>query len=164
MNTSVTTTDEPFHYVAVPQKYVPAVYQLLAELTMADNAPVSIETPAINSPTAWSEMWPDEKLARFAAGDTKTTQIAGEIMDVLAEQPENEPLTIDDLAERTGRPRSQVKALWTHVSRHLGKHYGTSHPPLSTKWGSELTPPRDNVVFYFLTAEQAQAWKRVRGA
>jgi len=160
----INPADEQFQYVAVPQRFVPSVYQLLAELSLSEVLidddgiePDVVEVTSGNDATSWT----DEMLERFAAGLTKTTQIAGEIMDVLAQSPD-EKLSIDELAERTGRERSQVKALWTHVARHLRKHYGVTHPPLTTKWGADLEPARDNVVYYFVTPEQADAWRAAR--
>lgn len=156
-------TPGPFKYVAVPTEHLPAVYRLLADLSEA-TAPATGQPEEVHIGGGDDEIWSDDELARFARGDTKTTQLAGLVLDVLAEQPEDQPLTIDELAKRTGLPRSQVKTLWTHVARHLGKHYSTSRPPLTTKWGSQLTPPRENVVYYFMTPGQVEAWKRARNA
>lgn len=157
MNTS-TGSAEGFHYVAVPAEHVPAVYRLLAEL--AEKAPVA-PTVAL---TAEEVKWTAEDLTRFAAGSTKTTELAGRIFDVLTDVREADALTLDELAARTDLPRSQVKTLWTHVSRHLSKHYSTSRPPISTKWGAEFTPPRENVVYYYMTPNQAQVWEAARAA
>ena len=57
-------------------------------------------------------VWSEEELGRFARGDTKTTELAGLILDVLADLPEDQPLTLDEIAQTTKLPRSQVKTLW----------------------------------------------------
>lgn len=159
MTTDTGHSPEPFQYVAVPQQHVAAVYRLLADLTDAGSAAGGEDT----SPSFGIDGWTEDKLRRFAAGDTKTTQLVAEIMDVLAQTPD-QPLTLDELAELTGRPHSQIKTLWTHASRHFAKHYGTSKSPVTKKWGDQLSPQRENVVYYFLTADQVEMWERVRQA
>lgn len=159
------STSDPAHngfqYVAVPTVHLPAVYRLLAELS---EAPSAAPPTVANAASTEDAKWTAEDLTRFARGSTKTTELAGQIFDVLVDVREEDALTLDELAERTGLPRSQVKTLWTHVARHLGKHYATSRPPMSTKWGSEFTPQRDNVVYYFMTPHQAQVWQDARAA
>jgi hypothetical protein len=141
-------------YVAVPTEHVPAVYRLLAQL--AESRTTNDTSPSNGS------VWTDALYERFARGDVKTTEIVGEVMDLLAEEPETLKLSIDELAERTGYPRSQMKTVWTHLSRHVRTHYGTEEWPLETAWGTDLTPPRPQVIYYFLTAEQADQWRRAR--
>jgi hypothetical protein len=143
-------------YIAIPTEHVPAVYRLLAQLSEAQAG----EQTAPTAGTAWT----DQLYERFARGEVKTTEIVGEVMDLLAEEPVTLKLSIDELAERTGYPRSQMKTVWTHLSRHIRTHYGTDEWPLETVWGSDLTPPRPQMIYYFLTAEQAEQWKRARGA
>ena len=137
------------------------MYQLLAELAEASSR--AEVDPAELSQVFGIEGWTEEKLHRLAAGDTKTTQLISEIMDILAAAPD-EALTVDELAERTGHPHSQVTLLWTHASRPLARHHGTSKPPVSRRWGDQLRPPRENVVYYYMTAEQAAMWGRARNA
>jgi hypothetical protein len=129
-------THQPFQYVSVPKPFVPAVYRLLAELGEASSG--AEMDPAELTLDIGMEGWTEENLRRLAAGDTKTTQWLGEIMDILAEAPD-EALSLDELAERTGRTHSQLETLWTYASRHFAR----------------FTPPHDNVVHYFLTADQA---------
>jgi hypothetical protein len=152
-------THQPFQYVSVPDPFVPAVYRLLAELGEASSG--AEMDPVELSPDFGIDGWTEEKLRRLAAGDTNTTQLVGEILSILAEAPD-EALTLDELAQRTGHPYSQVRMLWTSASRHFARHYGTDRSPVSKKAGDQFTPPRDNVVYYFLTADQAAMWARVR--
>ena len=108
------------------------------------------------------EGWTEENLHRLAA-DLRTTQLVGEVMNILAEAPD-EALTLDELAERTGHSHCEFKTLWTYASRQFAGHYGTHKTPVSKMAGDQLSPPRDNVVYYFLTAGQAAMWARVRNA
>ncbi|HMH59088.1 MAG TPA: helix-turn-helix domain-containing protein [Galbitalea sp.] len=152
----------PFQYIAVPNEHVAAVYRLLAERSESSGK-ASLEIPDTAHDSNSDLVWNEKMLARFARGENKTTQMVGTIMDLLAENP-TEMLTLDELAERTGWPRSQVKTLWTHMTRHTKAHYGTDHWPLRALWGNELDPPRPQVVYYFLTADEAERWKRARKA
>src|SRR4051812_36449395 len=86
MNNESIPTNEPFQYVAVPQQYVSAVYRLLAELADAATSTTTADS-ADTSPDFGIEGWTAAKLTRFAAGDTKTTQLVAEIMNVLAKIP-----------------------------------------------------------------------------
>jgi len=140
---------------------VPAVYQLLAELREASSG-AAMDPVELRSGFG-IEGWTEEKLRRLAAGDTHTTQFVGEILNILAEAP-GEALTLDELAQRTGHPQSQVTMLWRSASHHFARHYGTDQSPVSTKAGDQFSPPRDSVVHYFLTADQAAMWARARGA
>jgi hypothetical protein len=82
-------------------------------------------------------------------------------MDVLAARPKDW-LDISELARATNRERSQIRMLWTHLSRHLKAHYNDAPWPVQAKWGSGSTPSRESVVFYSLDADQATQWLRVR--
>lgn len=153
---------EEFTFIAVPNKHVPAVYRFIAELTERDDLvePDSLVPAETQSGTPF---WTLEKLALFASDRSKTAVIMGEILDLLADRPERR-LTIDELAKETERPRSQIKMIWTHLGRILRARYGTKDWPVTAKWAVHMTPRPEgpNVVYYWLTDEQAELWKQAR--
>jgi hypothetical protein len=146
-----------FQYVPVPNDDLPAVYQLLAERGSAR----AVSAAPDEAPTD-DFHWSDQQLAKIAAGSTTTTQVLTEVMDLLAANP-GVWYSQDELAEATGRARTQLLVVWSKLGPHLSKHYGTTRWPIETRNGRNLTPPRAGSVHYSMTAEGATAWRRVRG-
>lgn len=140
-----------FQYIPVPNHHVSAVFRLLAELDAG--IPVAIT----------NEGWSNADLARLERGEVETTIILSEVMDVLAASP-GDWFDITELAKATNRDRSQIRMLWTHLTRHLKAHYDGAGWPVNAKWGTNLAPQRDAVVYYSLDHDQAAQWKEVRNA
>lgn len=164
--------NEGFSLIPVPNKCRAAVYRFLAELSeREDLAGEENEDPAGKDgmvPTeaqADTRLWTLEKLIQFANDRSKTASIIGEILDVLVDRPERR-LNIDELAKETERPRSQVKTVWTHLGRTLPARYDTKIWPLTAKWATNMDPRPEgpNLVYYWLTDEQAELWKQARDA
>lgn len=145
-----------FQYVAVPAQHVPAVYRLLADLASTPSA--TSELPS--SPTAFE--WTDDLLSEIAAGRWTTTKVLTDVMDALAKHP-NEWYSQDELADMTGRTKSQLLVVWTKLGPHLEKHYETTVWPVETKNGRNLTPVRASSIHYSMTPAMAKKWVRVRG-
>ncbi|MCA4132626.1 hypothetical protein [Arthrobacter sp. M4] len=156
--------NEGFSLISVPNEYVGDVYRLLADLSerqdLAERGSL-VPTEA----QANGRLWPLEKLIQFANDRSKTASIIGEILDVLVDRPERR-LSIDELAKQTERPRSQVKMVWTHLGRTIRARYDTKTWPLTAKWAANMEPRPEgpNVVYYWLTDEQAELWKQARDA
>ncbi|NUU32674.1 hypothetical protein [Arthrobacter sp. C9C5] len=156
--------DEGFTPILVPNEYRADVYRFLADLSDRgdlgehdDPVPTEAQTDA--------RLWPLEKLIQFANDRSKTASIIGEILDILVVRPERR-LSIDELAKETERPRSQVKTVWTHLGRTLPARYDTKIWPLTAKWSANIDPRPEgpNLVYYWLTDEQAELWKQARDA
>lgn len=155
---------EGFTPILVPNKHRGAVYRFLADLSEREDlaehdglVPTEVQADA--------PLWPLEKLIQFANDRSKTASIIGEILDVLVDRPERR-LNIDELAKETERPRSQVKTVWTHLGRTLPARYDTKIWPLTAKWAVNMDPRPEgpNLVYYWLTDEQAELWKQARDA
>ncbi len=85
-----------------------------------------------------------------------------ETLDVLAERP-NVRTDSSTLARSPAGPRREIKGIWTHVGRHVGKKYPGLPWPLDAIWGPHIepgTPPA--VTFYRLNPDQAAAWRDAR--
>lgn len=148
-----------FDYVPVPRQHVPAVYRLLAELTT-----YRARDGVVNEDGAGAAgEWTDDMLRKLASGETTSTQALTDILDVLAENP-GTWYSQDDLAESTGRSRGQLLVVWTKLTPHFAKHYGTSEWPVETASGGRLTPPRQNSVHYSVTPARAAQWRRIRSS
>ncbi|WP_077490877.1 hypothetical protein [Sinomonas mesophila] len=156
--------NEGFSLVPVPNEYVGAVYRLLADLSerqdLAEHDSLVPTGAQANVP-----LWPLEKLIQFANDRSKTASLIGEILDILVDRPERR-LNIDELAKEIERPRSQVKMVWTHLGRTIRARYDTKIWPLTAYWADNMDPRPDgpNVVYYWLTDEQAELWKQARDA
>ena len=148
---SITSPESPaFTLVPVPVEHVPAVYRYLAELTTPPQAPADAEL-----------RWTDDELQKLLVSTNKTVGILLEIMDFLAESPD-QYFTPTEVAEAIDREASQIQTIGTHMTRHFRAHYNT------TRWIFESTPGKDidreGSTYYRLTAPLAEQWKRVRAA
>ena len=83
-------------------------------------------------------------------------------MDILSGS--DEPLNVQQLAEATGRDRSQMQTVWTHLSRHLSATYGHKAWPIEARSGNRFSPPRGgDEVYYWLSPRMAERWRKLRG-
>ncbi len=177
MDTSYSTSDSARRFVSVPvpEEHVVPVMRFIAELDApaapVDAGPTSPEPVVVDAgPTspepvvdADAGSWTTEDLRRLASGRNYTTRLLGEIMDVLADVPD-EWRDLDALSEATGYDRAGLKGIWTHVGRHIRKRYPGHKWPLDARWGPRIDPSWPSVMFYRLPAAQAAKWKEVRSA
>ena len=142
--------------VMVPNALVPEVLRFIAD---------RYDTP-VHGVTAEAEdrtyVWPIEKLAKFSASRVKTVVIVSEVLDYLAERPD-QPVPTSELAMATGHTYSGLRAAWVKLSRHLEKHYGDPTWPLMSGRGPSVDLPLRE-TYYTIVGEQAERWKQVRQA
>jgi hypothetical protein len=172
-----------FQYVPVPIEHLPAVYRLLSDLVTgtasaaqaAQAAPAApVATPAASSTGSWQsdridatfakadEAWTVPQLKQLAAGSYTSTEALSEILDVIALNPEW--YSQEQLAEATGRSLDQYRIVWSKLTPHFEKHYGTGLWPLIGFAGTQLTPPRQSSLIHFTTTPTIiERWKQVRG-
>jgi hypothetical protein len=147
---------DAFRMVPVPNRHVPAVYRLLADLESA---------PSLAAPEAASDSgefeWNEGNLSEIASGRFTTTQAVGAVMDFLSDHPD-EWFDQNELAAGTGRTKSQLIVVWSKFGPHLEKHYGTTVWPLKIKNGRYLNPPRSASMHYSMTPELSALWQSVR--
>ena len=121
---------EPRRFVnlPVPEEYVIPVMTYISQLDAGtvpttdpelDSVP---ETPAADTSWTVGEVWPTDALRRFAKGAVETTQIVGVVLDALATRP-GHWFDLTDLARELDIERDKLKYVWTHLTRHLKKHY-----------------------------------------
>ncbi len=167
-------TGRRFVSVPIPEEYVVHVMSYVAQLDAGATAAMPSAAAAApeeekeeDLPTATApvdeqiQAWPMEDLTRLASGANFTTQLLGEVLDVLADRPE-EWLNLDDLAKLTGRDRPTLKGIWTHVGRHIKNSYNGRVWPHDAQWGPHLSSSKPSVTFYRLSSEQAKRWKEAR--
>lgn len=143
--------------VPVPAEHVTAVYRFLAELADGNEGAPIEHTLTITTG------WTDEELARLASSPVKAVTILIAVLNILAANPD-EWMNLDEIAPQTDFERPTLKSVWTHIARHLNKHFDRASLPLESIWGLYLTPPREAAQYYRLTADQAAQWRRVTGA
>jgi hypothetical protein len=148
---------DAFQMVPVPNQHVPAVYRLLADLASAP----SLATQDAATGSGDFE-WNEVALADLAEGRYTTTKVVTEVMDFLSEHV-GEWFSQDDLADATGRTKSQLIVVWSKFGPHIKKRYGATTWPLDDKNGRELNPPRPATVHYSMNSDQALLWLTVRG-
>jgi len=167
-----------YHSVPVPAEDLEEVYQLLAERSRARRAVLSAPASAAETPPhegvsersdakdegsdAKDVVWTEERLARVAQGDTITTQVLTDIMDVIARDPHGtHEYNQQDLVEETGHSAGRVTAMFTKLTPHFKKHYETHWWPISGDSGASLTPARSG-MYYWMTPTITDRWKRIR--
>lgn len=166
MTTTPSNTDANtgFQYIPVPNEYVPAVLTFLADClrpTGATTDPAETAVSTQHSP----EDWTDELLIRFASMDTKTSRTVVAMLDYLSDRPgEAAAVSTSELAEAINRDYFVMKNVPTQIARTLGKHFPGLVTPCIHRWGSDFSPARPDEVFFFVTAERADQWKRLQGA
>lgn len=151
--------------VPIPTEDLEAVYQLLAERSRARGASPAeapLEADVSERSDAKDDVWTEEQLARIAQGDTISTQVLTDIMDVIARDPRgSHEYNREELVEETGNSAGRVTATFTKLTPHFRKHYGTDWWPVIGESGSSFTPPRSG-TYYWMTPTITERWKRVR--
>jgi hypothetical protein len=167
-----------FHSVPVPTEDLEAVYELIAERSRARRAVSSASASGAITPThggvsegsdakderseAKDEVWTEERLARVAQGDTITTRVLTDIMDVIARDPRGtHEYNQECLVEETGHSAGRVKATFTKLTPHFRKHYGTDWWPIMADSGATFKPARSG-MYYWMTPTITDRWKRIR--
>ena len=163
---------DPFIPVPIPASYVTKVMAYVGVLaghvpssTAASTGGDDAVAEALAAEQAEEDAdkdWTLEELARVAKGRTFTTEVLTQILDVLVEDP-GTWMTSAELAAQIGREPESIRRIWTHVSRHINKRYPGLPWPLRARWGPNFDHPRDAVVYYCMTDEEATLWREVRG-
>jgi hypothetical protein len=154
-----------FQMIPVPNKHVTKVYAYIARLEnlLEDPAEDAVDlaqpTPANGDD---SGVWTDEMLAALAQSDKKAVLILCKVLDVLAASPSTW-FSLDDLEGPTGETRHQLRYFWSSITRHFKNKFDTDTWPVDIQWGTDFEPRRDAVMFYRVTDERAEQWKRVTG-
>jgi len=117
----------------------------------------SPETPGDNG--ADTMQWTEQKLRRFIANGTKTADIVGEVLDVISAEP-GRKYSLDELAALTEWERNTLRRVWTHLSRHLNKHFGGIDWPLNSAWGGNMG--LEDAQYYWVSPSQAARWNEAR--
>lgn len=163
-----------FVNVPVPQEYVVQVMTLISNLdagivpasaVVADPAPATIpgrQPGPGSSGGKWTlgDVWDSPaELRRIGDAETETTRLLVRVLDFLA-RGENvgQWHNLTELAEGTGESRDQLKHMWTHLSRHLKKHYPSRWWPLDSGWGDLIPVDGQHIAYYRVTPEQANVW------
>ena len=151
-------TDE-FQSVPVPSQHVAAVYRFLADLDSGALASTGEPGP---SPTAEEDPWTDETMTRLAQTDKKAVIILGKILTALSNDP-GEWYSLKGLEGATGETQHQMRYIWSSLTRHFQSKYGTRAWPVDIQWGIEFTPRREPIMYYKVSEERAEQWKRITG-
>jgi hypothetical protein len=151
-------TSPQFVNVPVPAHHVLAVMRFLADL---ESATASVEDIPDEVPEKASHgEWTDEDLARIPRSNKKALQILTDLLDVLSDEPEKWM----NLANRTPWDRSTLTTVWTHITRAFKADFNGAWWPVAARSGNRIDPALPNVVYYRVTAETAEKWKRVRSS
>jgi hypothetical protein len=154
-----TMTKNAFQKVPVPTQYVMKVYRFLSDLERGVS-PVEAE-PAENVD---EDIWTDEMLRRLAGSDKKAVIILCKVLDVLSAAPHaGEWFSLAELEEGTGETQHQLRYIWSSLTRHFDSAYDTRTWPVQAQWGTSFSPAKEPVMFYSVTVERAEQWKRVTG-
>lgn len=94
--------------------------------------------------------------------DKKAVLILCKVLDALAASPSTW-FSLDDLEGPTGETRHQLRYFWSSITRHFKNKFDTDTWPVDIQWGTDFEPRRDAVMFYRVTDERAEQWKRVTG-
>lgn len=94
-------------------------------------------------------------LERFAAGTGVANVKIGKVLDVLSQSPD-EQFSIDDLVEKTGYDRMELRGPLSGLTRHINAHFGGVPWMFDTHWGSE------NEAYYSVSEYIAGLWSQVR--
>jgi hypothetical protein len=103
-------------------------------------------------------------LRRLAESDNKAVIILCKVLYVLsAEEHAGEWFSLAELEEGTGETQHQLRYIWSSLTRHFPSAYGTRTWPVEALWGTSFVPAQAPVMFYSVTEERAEQWKRVTG-
>ena len=145
-----------FQSVPVPSQHVAAVYRFLADLN--SDLVVTDDEPT-DTVDGEEDVWTDDMLTRVAGSDKKAVVILGKVLTALSQDPDAW-YSLEQLEEPTGETRHQLRYIWSSLTRHFESKYGTRSWPVTYQWGTEFEPRRDPVMFYKVTNERADQWKR----
>lgn len=154
-----------YHPVPIPTEDLEAVYELLAARARARNAITAgsaLQVDVADRADAKDDVWTDEMLERIARGETISTQVLADIMDVLVRDPRGQhEYNREELVEETGHSAGRVTATFTKLTPHFRKHYGTDWWPVIGETGTHFDPPRPG-TYYWMTPAITERWKRIR--
>lgn len=152
-------TANTFQNVPVPTQYVTAVYGFLSDL---ERGVAPVETDP--SENVDEDVWTDEMLRRLTQSNKKAVIILCKILNVLSTAPHpGEWFSLAQLEEETDETQHQLRYIWSSLTRHFASAYDTRTWPVEAKWGTFFSPAKQPVMFYSITEERAEQWKRVVG-
>lgn len=153
-----------FYSVPIPAEDLDAVYQLLAERSRMRDADTSapLRPDVAGRSDLKDEVWTEELLERIAKGDTISTQVLTDIMDVIARDPRGSGhYNRDELAQETSHSPGRLTATFTKLTPHFRKHYGTDAWPIVGESGANFEPAKSG-TFYWMSSTISDRWKRIR--
>ena len=153
-----------YHAVPVPAEDLEAVFLLLAYRARDRNAIANGALPEVptDQTQAKDDAWTDEMLERVARGDTISTQVLSDIMDVIVRDPRDaHAYNREELVEETGHSAGRITATFTKLTPHFRKHYGTDWWPVVVDSGASFDPQRPG-TYYSMTPALTERWKRIR--
>ncbi|GEP38830.1 hypothetical protein NPS01_24930 [Nocardioides psychrotolerans] len=163
----------PFQYVPVPNEHVPAVLAFIAErlapqgstASTVDSVRTVDPTPPDLSADAPRDDWTDEKLIDFLKMGTKSSKTVIQMLDHLSANPgKDAALSTRELADALGVSYSVMKNVPTQMGRSLGARFPGCSAPYWGLWGTaHFNPSRSNEMYFTVTPERAEQWKRLRG-
>lgn len=176
-------SSSPFQYVPVPNEHVPAILAFLGERLAAQGTPDAVAEAPAGVPSAAGSVpavddappgtsadapvddWTDERLLDFLEMRTKSAGTVIRMLDHLVDTPGKEAaLSTRELADALGERYHVLKNVPTQMGRTLGKHFDGCGAPYWGLWGSShFDPPRSKEMYFAVTEERAEQWKRLRG-
>lgn len=160
-------------YVPVPPHLLPAVYQLLGELTTTpvggnDSPPADttgIDPPPVDTTRAdlgpFGEGWDAEDFRKLVATEAISTRLVCRFLDLLSPTPGSWYPT-SHLLELLGDEHDKVRGGLGAFSRHVRRHYPGLGWPMDAKWGPDLGDGFPLETHYMVTATEAAIWTQVR--
>lgn len=160
-----TADDEELVSLAIPAQYVEQVARLIARLEAEEKqrrTPAEPEHPGRGRrpATQLSGAWTSTDLQRLIAGRGATHQTVFQILDVLAERPD-EHLSTAQVCDAIGEPKDRIKGAMAGLTRVVKAHF--AYDKLGLPLNREVIP-ETRQVFYWLTMDQAVRWQAARTA
>ena len=56
-----------------------------------------------------------------------------------------------------------MRYIWSSLTRHFQSKYGTRAWPVEIQWGTEFNPRREPIMYYKVSEERSEHWKRITG-
>jgi len=154
----------PIH-IAIPAKHLKAVEDLLLDLRRMEEEGIPVPRPTGPGvdPPEFAGEWPVTELRRLSAGTTKTNATIIAVLDVLARHPDRGLPTMR-ISVDTGLSRQSLKGAFANLTRLLKSHF--DYDELGSPFNRQAIrmPRREEEVFYWLTAAQADRWTLARTA
>ncbi|RUL92352.1 hypothetical protein [Verrucosispora sp. FIM060022] len=146
--------------VAVPVAHLPHVARLLADLDARQRSaplPRHRSTPRPDAPT---QGWTVDELRRLSRGTSATHRTVAALLDALSAEP-GRGFTVEELSQRTGRPRQKIIGAMAGLTRLLKAHhdYAGRGLPFDRSPGRPEAPRE---LCYSVDRDRAADWREAR--